>query len=68
MTLDKAAIWMDGRYHLQAESQVDCNWIIQKQGVCCHSLYVMKTKKISVDIILDRSINTVDPRYSEPPV
>jgi len=33
ITLDKAAVWTDGRYHDQAETQVDCNWIIQKQGL-----------------------------------
>ena len=28
----KAALWTDGRYFLQAEMQLDCNWILQKQG------------------------------------
>uniref|UniRef100_A0A7M5X5T1 Uncharacterized protein n=2 Tax=Clytia hemisphaerica TaxID=252671 RepID=A0A7M5X5T1_9CNID len=32
VTLDKAALWVDGRYHKQAETEVDCNWIIQKYG------------------------------------
>ena len=32
VTLDKAALWTDGRYFLQAEMELDCNWILQKQG------------------------------------
>ncbi|KAJ8315804.1 hypothetical protein KUTeg_007954 [Tegillarca granosa] len=28
---DKAAFWTDGRYFLQAEDQLDCNWILMKQ-------------------------------------
>lgn len=27
-----SALWTDGRYFLQAEKQLDCNWILQKQG------------------------------------
>nr|AMO02532.1 xaa-pro aminopeptidase 1c [Tityus serrulatus] len=29
--LDKAALWTDGRYFLQAENELDCNWILMKQ-------------------------------------
>lgn len=29
---DKAALWTDGRYFLQAEAELDCNWILMKQG------------------------------------
>lgn len=32
VTLDKAVLWTDGRYHLQADQQLDCNWILIKQG------------------------------------
>ena len=32
VTLDKAALWTDGRYFLQAEMELDCNWILQKEG------------------------------------
>ncbi|XP_046581761.1 xaa-Pro aminopeptidase ApepP-like [Haliotis rubra] len=28
-----AAVWTDGRYHLEAEDTLDCNWILMKQGV-----------------------------------
>lgn len=28
----KAALWTDGRYFLQAEAELDCNWILMKQG------------------------------------
>lgn len=33
ITATKAALWVDGRYHDQADIEVDCNWIIQKQGL-----------------------------------
>ncbi|XP_069123793.1 xaa-Pro aminopeptidase 1-like isoform X1 [Argopecten irradians] len=29
---NKAAMWTDGRYFLQAEDELDCNWILMKQG------------------------------------
>ncbi|KAJ8315280.1 hypothetical protein KUTeg_007430 [Tegillarca granosa] len=29
---DRAALWTDGRYHLQAENELDCNWILMKKG------------------------------------
>lgn len=32
VTLDKAAVWTDGRYFLQAEQQLDCNWILMRTG------------------------------------
>ena len=28
----KAAFWTDGRYHLQASSQLDKNWTVMKDG------------------------------------
>ena len=30
----KAAFWTDGRYHLQASSQLDKNWTVMKDGKC----------------------------------
>ena len=33
VTEDKAALWTDGRYFLQAESQLDSNWILMKDGI-----------------------------------
>ena len=32
VTDKSAAFWTDGRYFLQAEQQLDCNWIIMKSG------------------------------------
>jgi len=32
VTIDKAVFWTDGRYHVQADHQLDCNWILMKQG------------------------------------
>nr|XP_006824487.1 PREDICTED: xaa-Pro aminopeptidase 2-like [Saccoglossus kowalevskii] len=32
VTMNQSAVWTDGRYFLQAEQQLDCNWILMKQG------------------------------------
>ncbi|XP_064108547.1 uncharacterized protein LOC135216931 isoform X1 [Macrobrachium nipponense] len=31
VTMDKQALWTDGRYFLQAERELDCNWLIMKE-------------------------------------
>ncbi|KAI9188683.1 hypothetical protein H9P43_000104 [Blastocladiella emersonii ATCC 22665] len=33
VTLDKAALWTDGRYFLQASQQLDANWTLMKFGL-----------------------------------
>lgn len=33
VTETKAALWTDGRYHLQAEKQLDLNWTLMRDGV-----------------------------------
>ena len=35
VTDTKAALWTDGRYYLQAESQIDNNWMLMKDGEQC---------------------------------
>lgn len=32
VTQNMAALWVDGRYHLQADQQLDCQWIVMKSG------------------------------------
>lgn len=32
VTQTEAALWTDGRYFLQAEDELDCNWILMKMG------------------------------------
>ena len=32
VTQSQAAMWTDGRYFLQAEDQLDCNWLFMKAG------------------------------------
>lgn len=32
VTLDQQALWTDGRYFLQAENELDCHWILMKEG------------------------------------
>ncbi|XP_037084313.1 xaa-Pro aminopeptidase 1-like [Pollicipes pollicipes] len=31
ITAERAALWTDGRYFLQAEDQLDCNWFLMKE-------------------------------------
>ncbi|KAG1679559.1 Xaa-Pro aminopeptidase 1 [Nymphon striatum] len=33
VTTDLAALWTDGRYHIQASQQLDENWILMKEGL-----------------------------------
>ena len=33
VTLNSAALWTDSRYYLQADEQMDCNWLLMKSGV-----------------------------------
>lgn len=30
VTLSSAALWTDSRYYLQADEQMDCNWLLMK--------------------------------------
>lgn len=32
VTATDQAAWTDGRYHLQAEDELDCNWWLMRQG------------------------------------
>lgn len=32
VTQRKAALWTDGRFHLQADEQIDCNWLLFREG------------------------------------
>ena len=32
VTATEQALWTDGRYFTQAEQQLDCNWILMKEG------------------------------------
>uniref|UniRef100_K1QTG3 Xaa-Pro aminopeptidase 1 n=1 Tax=Magallana gigas TaxID=29159 RepID=K1QTG3_MAGGI len=32
VTIKKATLWTDGRYFLQAEAEMDCNWILMRKG------------------------------------
>lgn len=33
ITTNNAALWTDGRYFLQADQQLDCNWILMRTGI-----------------------------------
>lgn len=32
VTANKAALWTDGRYHVQADLELDCNWLLMGRG------------------------------------
>lgn len=32
VTMEKAVLWTDGRYHLQADEEMDCNWLLMREG------------------------------------
>lgn len=32
VTDTQQALWTDGRYFLQADSELDCNWLLMKKG------------------------------------
>lgn len=34
VTGNKAAMWTDARYFLQADMELDCNWTLMKEGRC----------------------------------
>lgn len=40
VTLTRAAMWTDGRYFLQAEAEMDCNWILMKKGYYSYSTHI----------------------------
>lgn len=31
VTVDKAILWTHGQYHVQADHQIDCNWILMNE-------------------------------------
>ena len=49
VTETKAALWTDGRYYLQAASQLDSNWILMKDG---NDKKAKKTKRIDSDFLI----------------
>lgn len=42
VTENEAAMWTDGRYFLQAATQMDSNWTLMKQGKEILVLYLKK--------------------------
>lgn len=33
ITLKEAALWTDGRYHLQADDELNCDWLLMREGL-----------------------------------
>ena len=33
VTESAASLWTDGRYFLQAEQEMDCDWILMRMGI-----------------------------------
>jgi len=58
VTVDKAVFWTDGRYHIQADHQLDCNWILMKQGeydvsIIMNTFIFIKNVLISISIFIN---------------
>ena len=58
VTLNKAVLWTDGRYHLQADQQLDCNWTLMKQGQEGVSLS-LSSLSLSLPLSLSLSLSSV---------
>jgi len=43
---NRAGLWTDGRYWLQADQEMDCNWILMKEGNYMTILTNSKNNKI----------------------
>lgn len=40
VTQNKAAVWTDSRYWVQAERQMDCGWELEKDGMRAHFVII----------------------------
>ncbi|XP_022719386.1 probable Xaa-Pro aminopeptidase P isoform X2 [Durio zibethinus] len=63
VTKDKAALWTDGRYFLQAEKQLSSSWILMRAG----NLGVPATSEWLNDILAPGGRVGIDPRGSDVP-
>jgi len=41
-------VWTDGRYFIQAENQLDCNWILMKQGETGVIFKILESNRIKI--------------------
>lgn len=53
--MTKAALWTDGRYFLQAEAEMDCNWILMRKGDI--PIYLVLFKWFFLDLIVKMVYN-----------
>ncbi|KAL5033125.1 hypothetical protein BDEG_21165 [Batrachochytrium dendrobatidis JEL423] len=63
VTTDKAALWTDGRYFLQASQQLDSNWILQKSGlpgVPSRSEWIVQVLAKGSRVAIDPEVISVD--------
>ena len=54
VTMDKAAIWVDGRYHTQVDIEVDCGWTIMKYGGKYHDSIARRSYKMNEHAIISQ--------------
>ncbi|XP_014377241.1 xaa-Pro aminopeptidase 2 isoform X1 [Alligator sinensis] len=61
VTLDKATLWTDSRYWIQAERQMDCSWELQKT-VWIHSIgeWILQEVPAGKNIGLDPFLFSID--------
>ena len=63
ITTNKAALWTDGRYFLQANNQLDENWTLMKQGRntdCTNRYELISIRKRLCCRKLSRCIQEID--------
>lgn len=46
ITLNEAALWTDGRYHLQADDELNCDWLLMREGLRNVSTKAQWLKKV----------------------
>uniref|UniRef100_A0A8C0ARL8 X-prolyl aminopeptidase 2 n=1 Tax=Buteo japonicus TaxID=224669 RepID=A0A8C0ARL8_9AVES len=61
VTWDKAALWTDSRYWIQAERQLDCNWELQRTTwIKSIGLWILEAVPVGANISLDPFLFSID--------
>ncbi|NXW60741.1 XPP2 aminopeptidase, partial [Eurystomus gularis] len=61
VTQDKAALWTDSRYWIQAERQLDCNWELQRTiSIQSIGLWILEEVPVGGNISVDPFLFSID--------
>ncbi|NXS63183.1 XPP2 aminopeptidase, partial [Brachypteracias leptosomus] len=61
VTQDKAALWTDSRYWIQAERQLDCNWELQRTTwIESIGLWILEEVPVGGNVSLDPFLFSID--------